>query len=145
MHQLLAVWRSSLQSHSPMLSWQKSEGRRPPLHDEEYTCLQSLQLLNQVRDTGRCSQGWLPGHQSGPCNCEFAYGLAGGDGTPRPSFQGSVLDRQLVSVRLHDDDLVIVSTTVYGTQDAPRGWYKNLDGTLLKKGLRRVRPGVDSC
>ena len=95
-------------------------------------------------DTGRCSQGWLPGHQSGPCNCEFAYAsqvAMGLRGLP----PGVCFGQAACFGASHDDDLVIVSTTVYGTQDAPRGWYKNLDGTLLKKGLRRVRPGVDSC
>ena len=127
-----------------MPSWQKSEGRRPPLHDEEYPCLQSLQLLNQVRTLGDA-------HKDG-CQAtnldlaivnlltasQVAMGLRG---LP----PGVCFGQAACFGASHDDDLVIVSTTVYGTQDAPRGWYKNLDGTLLKKGLRRVRPGVDSC
>ena len=60
--------------------------------------------------------------------------------------QGSVLDRKLVlsmpkgqaPYDVAEDELVVVSTTVYGTKDAPRGWFKNLDGTLLQGGLRRV-------
>ena len=39
---------------------------------------------------------------------------------------------------MEKDDLIVVSTTVYGTKDAPRGWFKNLDGTLVGHGLRRV-------
>lgn len=31
-----------------------------------------------------------------------------------------------------------VSSTIYGTKDAPRGWFKNLHGTLIKEGLRAV-------
>ncbi|CAE7237433.1 RE2 [Symbiodinium necroappetens] len=60
--------------------------------------------------------------------------------------QGSELDRQLVlsmpkggtPYDMEDGDLIVVSTTVYGTKDAPRGWYKKLDGTLVQQGLRRV-------
>ena len=60
--------------------------------------------------------------------------------------QGSELDRQLVlsmpkggtPYDMEEGDLIVVSTTVYGTKDAPRGWYKKLDGTLVEQGLRRV-------
>ncbi|CAE7367988.1 RE1 [Symbiodinium necroappetens] len=60
--------------------------------------------------------------------------------------QGSELDRKLVLSMpkgsppedMAEDDLVIVSTTVYGTKDAPRGWFKNLDTTLRNNQLRRV-------
>ena len=55
--------------------------------------------------------------------------------------QGSQLDRKLVlgsPYDMEEDDLIVVSTTVYGTKDAPRGWFKNLDGTLVSHGLRRV-------
>ncbi|CAE7415150.1 RE1 [Symbiodinium microadriaticum] len=60
--------------------------------------------------------------------------------------QGSELDRKLILSMPKDqapydmepDDLIEVSTTVYGTKDAPRGWFKKLDNTLTEKGLRRV-------
>ena len=60
--------------------------------------------------------------------------------------QGSELDRKLILSMpkgappegMEEDDLVIVSTTVYGTKDAPRGWFKNLDTTLRGYQLRRV-------
>ena len=60
--------------------------------------------------------------------------------------QGSVLDRSLVlsmpkgaaPYDMEEEDLVLVSTTVYGTKDAPRGWFKKLDGSLQRKQLRRV-------
>ena len=60
--------------------------------------------------------------------------------------QGSELDRKLILSMprgsppegMAEDDLVIVSTTVYGTKDAPRGWFKNLDTTLRNNQLRRV-------
>ncbi|CAE7805921.1 RE2, partial [Symbiodinium microadriaticum] len=60
--------------------------------------------------------------------------------------QGSVLDRSLVlsmpknaaPYDMDEEDLVLVSTTVYETKDAPRGWFKKLDGSLQKKQLRRV-------
>lgn len=32
----------------------------------------------------------------------------------------------------------VVSSTVYGAKDAPRGWCKNINGTMLEKGLRGV-------
>ena len=60
--------------------------------------------------------------------------------------QGSELDRKLILSMpkgappegMEEDDLVIVSTAVYGTKDAPRGWFKNLDTTLRGYQLRRV-------
>ncbi|CAE7591026.1 RE1 [Symbiodinium sp. CCMP2592] len=60
--------------------------------------------------------------------------------------QGSELNRKLVLSMpkgqppegMQEDDLVIVSTTVYGTKDAPRGWFKKLDTTLQQNKLRRV-------
>ena len=62
--------------------------------------------------------------------------------------QGSELDRQLVlsmpkggtPYDMNEGDLIVVSTTVYGTKDAPRGWYKKLDGTLVEQGLRSKVP-----
>ena len=65
--------------------------------------------------------------------------------------QGSKLDRILI-LSLPKDGVpgvppnmyYIVSSTVYGTKDAPRGWWKNLDGTLKKKGFHPVpyEPGA---
>eukprot|EP00435_Cladocopium_sp_Y103_P066563 s466_g28.t2 len=58
--------------------------------------------------------------------------------------QGSTLDRILVLKMpkgLPDDcpgDYYVVSTTVYGTKDAPRGWYKNLFATMVELGMRPV-------
>eukprot|EP00439_Symbiodinium_sp_Y106_P068391 s2336_g11.t1 len=60
--------------------------------------------------------------------------------------QGSELDRKLILSMpkgappegMREDDLVMVSTTVYGTKDAPRGWFKKLDTTLHQNHLRRV-------
>ena len=60
--------------------------------------------------------------------------------------QGSELDRKLILSMpkgappegMQEDDLVMVSTTVYGTKDAPRGWFKKLDTTLHQNHLRRV-------
>ena len=57
--------------------------------------------------------------------------------------QGSELDRKLILSMpkdsppegMEEDDLVIVSTTVYGTKDAPRGWFKNVDTTLRGHGF----------
>lgn len=58
--------------------------------------------------------------------------------------QGSKLDRTLV-LKMPADLLeespgryYVVSSTVYGTKDAPRGWHKNINGTILEKGLRGV-------
>ena len=66
--------------------------------------------------------------------------------------QGSELDRKLILSMpkdsppegMEEDDLVIVSTTVYGTKDAPRGWFKNVDTTLRGHQLRRLplEPGL---
>ena len=65
--------------------------------------------------------------------------------------QGSKLDRTLI-LSLPKDGVpgvdpnmyYIVSSTVYGTRDTPRGWWKNLDGTLKKKGFLPVlfEPGA---
>ena len=30
----------------------------------------------------------------------------------------------------------LVSSTAYGTKDAPRGWFKNLDGTVKKETFK---------
>ena len=65
--------------------------------------------------------------------------------------QGSKLDRTLILSLPKDGVPVlkpnmyyIVSSTVYGTRDAPRGWWKNLDGALRKKGFHPVpfEPGA---
>ena len=32
----------------------------------------------------------------------------------------------------------MVSSTVYGTKDAPRGWFKNLNASMLEQGLTPV-------
>eukprot|EP00913_Durusdinium_trenchii_P018068 g16978.t1 len=65
--------------------------------------------------------------------------------------QGSKLNRVLV-LSLPKDGVpgvppnmyYIVSSTVYGTRDAPLGWWKNLDGTVGKKGFKPVpyEPGA---
>ena len=58
--------------------------------------------------------------------------------------QGSAMDRILVLKMpkgLPEEDqgeYYVVSTTVYGTKDGPRGWYKNLHTTTMKVGLRPV-------
>ncbi|CAE7337929.1 unnamed protein product [Symbiodinium sp. KB8] len=60
--------------------------------------------------------------------------------------QGSELDRKLVLSMpegslpegTSEDDLVIVSTTVYGAKDAPRGCFKNLGAILRHNNLCRV-------
>ena len=58
--------------------------------------------------------------------------------------QGSKLDRTLV-LRMPSDlpeenagKYFLVSSTVYGTKDAPRGWLKNLHSTLLEKGFKPI-------
>ncbi|CAE7485137.1 RE2 [Symbiodinium sp. CCMP2592] len=76
---------------------------------------------------------------------EDARGMRSGD-ISAAFLQGSVLDRSLVlsmpkgapPYDMEEGDLVMVSTTVYGTKDAPRGWFKKLDGSLRNKTLRRV-------
>lgn len=59
--------------------------------------------------------------------------------------QGSTLDRTLILSMPRGGipgeipgRYYVVSTTVYGTKDAPRGWYKNLHGTLISEGFRQV-------
>eukprot|EP00435_Cladocopium_sp_Y103_P018811 s2728_g4.t1 len=57
--------------------------------------------------------------------------------------QGSAMDRILVlrmpkGLPEDADDYYVVSTTVYGTKDGPRGWYKNLHSTVVQVGLRPV-------
>ena len=59
--------------------------------------------------------------------------------------QGSKLDRTLVLSQPRggipgepEGRYYMVSSTIYGTKDAPRGWFKNLHGTLVKEGLRAV-------
>ena len=42
---------------------------------------------------------------------------------------------------MEPDDLIVVSTTVYGTKDSPRGWYKKLDGILLGPSASSAQPG----
>ena len=60
--------------------------------------------------------------------------------------QGSTLDRVLILKMprgLPDEDeqegdYHMVSTTVYGTKDGPRGWFKNLHHTVVNLGIRPV-------
>ena len=60
--------------------------------------------------------------------------------------QGSKMNRTLVLKMPRDvpdenalDYFVVTSmVSVYGTKDAPRGWFKNLNDTTLKMGLRQV-------
>lgn len=59
--------------------------------------------------------------------------------------QGSKLDRTLVLSMprggIPDEPsgrYYMVSSTVYGTKDAPRGWYKNLHASLLEQGFTPV-------
>ena len=59
--------------------------------------------------------------------------------------QGSKLDRTLVLSMPRGGipgetpgRYYVVDNTVYGTKDAPRGWFKNLHSTILKNGLRPV-------
>ena len=59
--------------------------------------------------------------------------------------QGSKLDRTLVLSMPRggipgepEGRYYMVSSTVYGTKDAPRGWYKNLHGSLLEQGFTPV-------
>lgn len=35
-------------------------------------------------------------------------------------------------------DYYVVTSTVYGTKDAPRGWYKNLHQTMIQTGFKAV-------
>lgn len=35
-------------------------------------------------------------------------------------------------------DYSLVTSTVYGTKDAPKGWYKNLHQTMIQKGFKAV-------
>ena len=59
--------------------------------------------------------------------------------------QGSKLDRTLILSMPKggiagepDGRYYMVSSTIYGTKDAPRGWFKNLHQTLQEKGFRPV-------
>ena len=59
--------------------------------------------------------------------------------------QGSKLDRTLVLSQPRGGipgetpgKFYMVSSTIYGTKDAPRGWFKNLHNSLVKEGLRPV-------
>ena len=59
--------------------------------------------------------------------------------------QGSKLDRTLVLSQpkggipeQQEGRYYMVSSTIYGTKDAPRGWFKNLHSTLVAEGFRAV-------
>ena len=59
--------------------------------------------------------------------------------------QGSKLDRTLILSMPKggipgepEGRYYMVSSTIYGTKDAPRGWFKNLHQTLQEKGFRPV-------
>ena len=59
--------------------------------------------------------------------------------------QGSKLDRTLILSMPKggipgepDGRYYMVSSTIYGTKDAPRGWFKNLHQTLQEKGFRPI-------
>ncbi len=59
--------------------------------------------------------------------------------------QGSKLDRTLILSMPKEhpeanaaEKLYKVSSTVYGTKDAPRGWFKNLNKSMLEIGFRAV-------
>lgn len=59
--------------------------------------------------------------------------------------QGSKLDRTLILSMPKEhpemnsaEKLYKVSSTVYGTKDAPRGWFKNLNRSMLEIGFRPV-------
>ena len=61
--------------------------------------------------------------------------------------QGSQLDRILIlsaprggipGVDLSKPRYYLVSTTAYGTKDAPRGWFKTLDGSLKHEGFKAI-------
>ena len=59
--------------------------------------------------------------------------------------QGSKLDRVLVLSMprggipgMPPDRYFVVSSTVYGTKDAPRGWFKNLHGSLISHGFHAI-------
>ena len=59
--------------------------------------------------------------------------------------QGSKLDRTLIlsMPKEHPENnaaekLYKVSSTVYGTKDAPRGWFKNLNKSMIEIGFRAV-------
>lgn len=66
--------------------------------------------------------------------------------------QGSTLDRTLILSMPRGGipgeipgRYYVVSTAVYGTKDAPRGWYKNLHGTLISEGFRQVPHEAAAC
>ena len=59
--------------------------------------------------------------------------------------QGSKLDRTLILSMPkggipgeQDGRYYMVSSTIYGTKDAPRGWFKNLHQTMQEKGFRSI-------
>lgn len=70
--------------------------------------------------------------------------LFGGD-ISAAFLQGSTLDRVLILSMPRGgipgqtpNRYYVVSTTVYGTRDAPRGWYKRLDKTIKYHGLKEL-------
>lgn len=70
--------------------------------------------------------------------------LFGGD-ISAAFLQGSTLDRVLILSMPRGGipgqeagRYYVVSTTVYGTRDAPRGWYKRLDKTIKDNGLKEL-------
>ena len=62
--------------------------------------------------------------------------------------QGSKLDRALILSlpkggipqvdQSEEEKFFVVSSTIYGTRDAPRGWFKNLDNTLKAEGFKPI-------
>ena len=90
------------------------------------TCSQTLISLTMALSACRDTDLW-----SGDISAAF--------------LQGSKLDRTLV-LRMPpggvpDEDqgeFYVVSSTVYGTKDAPRGWYKNLHQTMVSKGFKPI-------
>ena len=59
--------------------------------------------------------------------------------------QGSTLDRTLVLSMpkggipgIDKDMFYLVSTTVYGTKDAPRGWFKTLDSSMKSEDFKAI-------
>lgn len=70
--------------------------------------------------------------------------ICGPETSPAAFLQGSQMDRILVLKmpkglpEVDSDDFFVVSITVYGTKDGPRGWFKNLYSTVVSVGLRLV-------